>query len=270
MSRLTDNDRKFGPITYGPTGGWRPVRFVWSSGGGGDDDRAPRNDITVYAGGWCARVYLPNILQPWRQWVPTGHYAWAKSPDAGYWDVHSREYGFCLNDGFLTLFLGAQTHDSTTTQSKSWFLPWTQWDHVRHSIYQPDGSHFADIPGRGDWVNVLNDVLEKVGKAEFILDDYDGERIKATCYIEEREWHFGTGYFSWLKWFRKAMIKRSLSISFDKETGKEKGSWKGGTVGCSAEMQKGDTPEQSIRRYCDAEHRSKSGKYKMTFVGVAQ
>jgi hypothetical protein len=33
MSRLTDNDRHFGPMTWGRCGGWKPLRLVLSSGG---------------------------------------------------------------------------------------------------------------------------------------------------------------------------------------------------------------------------------------------
>lgn len=40
MGRLTDNDRKFGPITYARTD-WNPCRLVLSSGGDDDDDGDP-------------------------------------------------------------------------------------------------------------------------------------------------------------------------------------------------------------------------------------
>lgn len=269
MGRLTDNDKKFGPVTYAKVD-WNPISAVLSSGGDDDSGRPIRNSLTVYAFGYVARVYLPSIISQWKIWVPTGHYSWAKSPDSGYWDIHPREYGFRVNEGFLQIFLGAQTHDSVTTQSWSCFLPWTQWNFVRHSLYNPDGSHFWTEDNKNRDYKISSEQRELVQKTTFFIDDYDGERITATCYIEEREWHFGTGCFKWLKWFRKPMIRRDLSISFDKETGREKGSWKGGTVGHGIEMKNNETSEQAIRRYCDQEHKSKSGKYKMTFVGVAQ
>ena len=53
------------------------------------------------------------------------------------------------------------------------------------------------------------------------------------------------------------------------ETGREKGSWKGGTIGTSIEMLPGELHESAFRRYCDEEHRAKSGKYRIKFIGAA-
>ena len=76
---------------------------------------------------------------------------------------------------------------------------------------------------------------------------------------EEREWHFGTGWFKWLSWFRPRKIRRSLDLRFSGETGDRKGSWKGGTLGHSINMLAGEMHELAFRRYC-LEH-------KMTFIG---
>jgi hypothetical protein len=67
----------------------------------------------------------------------------------GYWDEHPREYGFRLSDGHLNIALGAQTMDSSTTQDWGCFLPWTQWRHVRHSLYGLEGEHFWTEPKAG-------------------------------------------------------------------------------------------------------------------------
>lgn len=273
MPRLTDNDRCLGPLTWGRAG-WNPLRVVFSTGGGDDD--YPRNHMTVYAFGWAVRVELPTRMQPWRQWVATGHYEWAKSPDAGYWDVHAREYGFCLNEGFLSLYLGAQTHDSVTTRMWSCFLPWTQWRHVRHSLFDAKGSHFWT-----DWERPrgfgLRDTWEARRAAEaacptvkFEIADHDGQRAIASTRIEEREWRFGEKWCCWLSLFRKPCIRRSLDIHFSTEVGNEKGSWKGGLVGTSIEMLPGELHEAAFRRYCEQEHRDKGGKYRITFMGPAE
>lgn len=182
MSRLTDNDKKFGPITYARTD-WRPWRMIWSSGGDNGDEREPRNDITVYAFGWCARVYLPNVIRSYRVKHIAQYWDAATIERLGrnwYYEVFPREYGFCLNEGFLTIFFGAQTHDSITTQSKSWFLPWTQWQFVRQSLYNPDGSHFWTEDKNNRNFKIESERRHAVPKVEFLLDDYDGERIKAS------------------------------------------------------------------------------------------
>lgn len=102
----------------------------------------------------------------------------------------------------------------------------------------------------------------------FGFEDFDGEMIVAICKIEEREWHKGTGWFSWLKYFSRPLIRRDLDMEFTKEVGPEKGSWKGGTIGHSVDMIQGDTPESAFRRYCATEHDARhSRKFKIRFIG---
>lgn len=270
MNKLTDNDRRFGPLTWGKSS-WNAIRAVFSTGGGIDE--CERNHLTIYAFGYVARITLPTRLKPWRQWVDTSHYNWSRGPGSGYWNVHAREYGFSLNEGFLQLFFGPQTHDSTTTKDWCKHLPWTQWRHVRKSLFDPNGNHFWtewDRP-RGFVFRDSFDArwaMEKACPAAvFEFDDHDGERIRAICRIEEREWRFGDGWFKWLSLFRKPMIRRCLDLAFSSEVGTDKGSWKGGTVGHSIDMLTGETPEQAFMRYCSQAHRAKNGGFSLRYVG---
>lgn len=276
MARLTDNDRHLGRfITYARHGdGWRPWRLVYSSGA--DEGCAGPNTLTAYAGGWVLRLKLPRLLDDYRvRHVATSWDAATVARLGRNWyeERHPREYGFSLNDGFLQVFLGAQTHDSTTTQSWSKFLPWTQWRHIRTSFFDGNGRHFWtewDRPRgfalRDDWA--ARKAVEKACPAAvFEFDDYDGKRIQATCRVEEREWRFGTGWFKWLSLFRAPRIRRSLSLEFSEEVGPEKGSWKGGTLGHGIDMLPDETPEAAFRRYCEQEHRSKYQRFRLTFVG---
>jgi len=269
MARLTDHDRKFGPITYARVD-WRPWRIMLSSGGDNDGESI-RNDLTIYALGWAARIYLPSILRPYRirHWPTSWDAATIERLGRNWYDeIFPCEYGFSISDGSLHLHYGAQTHDSVTTKSKCYFIPWQQWRFMRTSLYNPDGSHFFTQDGRGKFEELYakKEILPKV---KFEFDDYDGERIIATCHIEEREWHFGTGWFKWLRFFKKPMIRRDLSLNFSKEVGQEKGSWKGGTVGHSIEMEKGESCEQAFLRYCDNEHKAKSRRFKIKYVDQA-
>ena len=192
-----------------------------------------------------------------------------------YEEHHAREYGFSLSDGFLQVFLGAQTHDSTTTQSWCTHLPWTQWRFHRFSLYDAAGAEFwTQIERRGNGTkyrdfDAQREAEARCDKAVFLVDDFDGQRLTVTTHIEEREWKFGEGWFKWLSLFRKPKISRSLSINFDKECGPEKGSWKGGLCGTSIAMLPGELHEAAFRRYCDQEHRSKYSRYRITFVGAA-
>jgi hypothetical protein len=268
--RWSDENHHFGPFTYSRCrDGYKPLAIVLNSGAGEN----PGCHVRLNGLGHTLIIELPQVIKPWRQWVKTGHYEWAKSKDDGYWDEHSNEYGVSLSDGFLQVFLGAQTGDSTTTQNWCANLPWTEWRHIRLSFYDAAGKHFWtewETRGRAyraDW-RATKAAEAACPALVFEVEDHDGQRIKATTRIQEREWHFGTKWCKWLSWFRKPKLRRSLDIEFSSEVGTEKGSWKGGLIGTGIDMLPDELHESAFRRYCDQEHRSKSGRYRITFVGV--
>jgi hypothetical protein len=273
MTSLTDSDRTFGPLTWGKAT-WNPLRVVWSSGD--EEEGNYRNDVTVYAFGWIARLWLPNILQPFRIKHTANGWDAATVQRMGrdwYYETHPREYGFNLSDGSLQLFLGAQTHDSTTTQSAYWNLPWMHWRFVRHSYYGLGGeliwTELERNRARGmDRFAEQQAAKEETPTREFEILDFDKEIITSTTLIEEREWHYGTGWFKWLSLFVPPKIRRSLDIAFSAEVGPEKGSWKGGMLGDGIDMFQGELHEQAFRRYCEREHRAKYQQFKITFVGA--
>lgn len=267
--RWSDNDKYFGPFTYAYSARYRPLAVVLSScDEEGYNYQGPNSStLRLSAFGFTLIAQLPEIVSPRKEKFFPG---WDEATVARlgrnwYWDIDQREFGFSYSEGFLQVFRGRRTTSSLTDRTKSWFLPWTQWCHVRHSYYDLDGSHFwtepANMPA---WS--LSRLRENIKPAEdrcptvkYAFKDFDGEDIVATCRIEEREWRFGKGYFKWLSAFRRSMIKRSLCLDFSKETGRRKGSWKGGTLGHAIDMLAGEAPEAAFRRYC-AEH-------EMKFVG---
>lgn len=258
--RWSNNDRHFGPFTYSRDKGYRPLGVMLNSG----SDEFPGCSLRLQGFGHTLIVELPPVIRPWRRWIDTSKHAWA-GPNGGYWDEHAREYGFSVSDNFLQVHFGAQTHDSTTTQDWSCFLPWRSWRFFRYSLFDLQGAHFwtqleSDYPAGTARFEAQRFWDERVPKAVFVFNDFDGEEIRATTHIEEREWRFGTKWCSWLSLFRRPRIRRSLDINFDKETGRKKGSWKGGTLGHGIDMLPGELHEAAFRRYC-AEH-------SMTFVGA--
>ena len=274
MTRLTDNDKHLGPLTYARSD-WNPWRLVFSTGGG-DGDGERFNHITAYAFGWVVRLRLPRLMKPWRQWVDTSKYAWSTNPAGGYWEIHAREYGFSLSDGFLQVFFGPQTDDSTTTKDWCKHLPWTQWHFHRHSYYGLEGELLREWieprrrkrDGSGiDRFKEMFEFKETMPKVSFEIEDFDGQRIVATTLIEQRDYTFGEGWFQWLRFFRRNMVKRSLDIDFSAEVGPEKDSWKGGTVGHGIDMLPGELHEAAFQRYCDTEQRSRGGRYRIKFIG---
>lgn len=258
--RWGDNDKYWGPFTYSHSPGYRTLAVSLKSME--DEDEGSFSTIRLSAFGHSFIATLPPIIRPYRTKV-TPQWDAQTIERLGrdwYWDVDEREFGFSYSDGYLSMHFGRQTHDSSTTKQKGWFAPWTQWRHVRRSFYGLEGEHVATLPDTGKsyrddpdrWERerVIEDATPTVA---FGFADFDGEQLTATTKIEEREWRFGTGKFKWLSLFRRPKISRSLDIKFSGETGKRKGSWKGGTIGHSIEMRPGELHEAAFRRYC-AEH----------------
>jgi hypothetical protein len=270
--RWSDNDKYFGPFTYAPSDYDR-----WAFMLGSGDDEYPHCRIRVSALKRTLICRLPAILKPYKEWVDTTGQSWNKDKEGpqGFWDIHEREYGFTYSDKALHLHFGPQTHDSRTTKSKCYFLPWLNWRHVRTSHYDTNGNLYYTEPKLKDPLGNNNswrerqDIIDACPTVSFLFKDYDGQEITAKTTIQEREWHFGEGKFKWLSWFNKPMIRRSLDLRFSAEVGPEKGSWKGGTIGHSIDMESGELHEEAFKRYCENEHRSRGRKYKIEYVGKA-
>jgi len=258
--RWSDDDRYFGPFTYARERNYRTFTVIFTAG----ESEHPGNRLRISLLSHTLILSLPQMIPGHRVWVDTSRHSWA-SARGGYWDESEKQYGFSLVEGTLHLRFGEQTHDSDTDKSKCIFLPWRQWRFVGHRLYALDGKLFAQLPHRARFNSPQYAAQELLIKGcptqSFEFDDFDGERITATTKIEEREWAFGEGKFKWLSLFRRNKVRRSLDLRFSAETGKRKGSWKGGTLGHGIDMLPGELHEDAFRRYC-AEHG-------MTFVGTS-
>lgn len=271
--RWSDGDRYWGPFTYAnenrPDGRGREHRRVFGIyiTSRGDEDDGGFCLLRAHLLGRTLILRLPALFGPHRRWVDTSHYEWSNNPRGGYWEVSERSYGFLFTGGALHVDYGAKTNDSSSTdRSKVWFLPWRSWRHVRFSIYGLEGEHIwsqfdKDRPralavpklGQLTWWDQQRAAEAAAPKVEFEFLDFDKERLTAATQIQEREWRLGEGRFKWLSWFARPKITRSLAITFSGETGKRKGSWKGGTIGHSIEMKPGELHEAAFTRYC-AQH----------------
>ena len=276
--RWGDHDKYFGPFTYAHSKKeFNPFAVILGSG----DEDHPGSYLRIGAFHRTLICALPPVIPPHRIKVIAGSWDAATVARLGrnwYWNITEREYGFSYDHsagigsgGFFQLFLGRQTNDSSTEQRRGYFTPWNNWRHVRHSFYDLEGKHFWSEPERKSapftdeyWGN-LRAAEAECPTRTFAFADFDGEKLTAKTRIEERQWELGTGWFKWLCHFRKPIISRDLDIEFSGETGKRKGSWKGGTVGHSIEMLPGELHEVAFRRYC-AEHEMKFGGE----VGISQ
>ena len=127
---------------------------------------------------------------------------------------------------------------------------------VRHSLYDLDGVKFCDLPQYGRAFKYTYEASEAMKAAcpvaRFEFEDYDGERIVATCLIEEREYRRGKGIFR-LWYLGRNKCYRSVDLKFSSEVGRRKGSWKGGTIGHSCEISPGEHVQEALERYCAKE-----------------
>ena len=264
--RWGDNDRYFGPFTYAVDPRYPHWAVILKS----TDDENRGTSLRISLGKRTLIVALPPIVRPWKRKVVASGWDAATVERLGrdwYWDIHPREYGISYSEGFLQIPYGRSTHDSSTEQRWSCFLPWTQWRQVSHVLYDAEGVASQNIAS-AKW-EVYAPIKAALSKVKFAIEDFDGEKIAVDTYIEERVWLLGTGLFKWLGFFAPAKRRRSLDIAFSSEVGPEKGSWKGGTLGTGIEMLPGETHERAFRRFCEEDHRSKYRKYRIKLVSPA-
>lgn len=268
--RWGDNDRYYGPFTWSYSKNYPHWAVVLKADVSEDSD-CGTSSLRFSAGRCTLIMTLPQIIKPhMRRVVPGWDETTIKRLGRDYYDLATeRAYGFSYSDGFLQVYRGLRTDDSSTDRSWSRHLPWTQWRHVRHSFYGLRGEHLYDEPQTnmrlGDNWEARMAREETVPTVAFSFKDFDEQELVATTRIEEREWRLGTGWFKWLSWFRRAKVRRSLDIRFSDETGPQKGSWKGGTMGTGIDMLPGELHEEAFRRYCNEEHRSKYRNYSVRF-----
>jgi len=275
-SRWGDNDHNWGPFTYSHDGNTSRLFAVELTSQGDDEDESGDCTLCISAFGHTIISTLPPVVRPHRKKIYPISWDAETIQRLGrnwYYDIHPRRYGFSFyrDSGVgsavhLSVHYGVSTHDSSTDQQWGYFLPWTDWCHVRHSLYGLDGEHFHTERDGGPYPAERYDRMQEArGRCPtrtFAFRDFDGEYLTVETRIEEREWRLGTGWFRWLSVFSRPKTSRSLDLRFSGETGERKGSWKGGTTGHAITMLPGELHEPAFRRYCTENH--------MTFVGEVE
>lgn len=243
----------------------------------GDQGDYPGNKLVLQIWKYSAWIKLPNIIKPWAE----QHTFTRLSPEAEaeriaqhghlhYYEYHSRQFGFHLQTHGVHTNFGPSTWDSRTTKSRYFSFPWREFDMVSYSFRDANGVEHIE-KGKGVQLDykAKEAIKDAMPRYVFLLQDYDGEEIRAYCYMEKRVYRVGTGWVK--KYFGALRPTRTfvqLEISFDGETGPEKGSWKGGTTGTGSRAEKGDKHDAKflIEKYCAGTHRAKGSHYRMTLV----
>ena len=205
----------------------------------------------------------PEFVKPKVKWVDLTDKEWAtahpQTGKKGYTEFIQRSYGFSTCEDTVHVYYGIQPGNwssrdpKNSDHAKLFYIPWLKWErdyieflNLDHSVF----SVYRDNKNGSINFDSLNEHKAKVPKIKFIIKDFDGEEIVATCYLQNSRYSRGYGLFRFLKYFDTKDYTR-MDIAFDKETGYEKGSWKGGTVGTSCEIKPGETPTAAFLRYAN-------------------
>ncbi len=159
-------------------------------------------------------------------------------------DCEGRQYGFSYTDKSLFLYWGYGSGFNMGPDggfSKIIYMPWDYGSCVESKL----------IAKNGKWIDSLGWELDSLVKKEesfpytYTLRSGEVQKRTATVSVSRRVWYWRL--FKRLKIGPK-IDSTTLDVSFDGEVGERSGSWKGGAIGCSYEIKKGETTEQTVRR----------------------
>lgn len=116
------------------------------------------------------------------------------------------------------------------------------WNNTLEGMFSSNYTNFSDKKIPSDRVFKFYDYYDPYGKVS----------VRTRVNIEERQWI--RGKWKWLRAILRFLpgcngIQRTIDIKFQEETGSGRGSWKGGTLGCSFKMIKGETIDQCWDRF---------------------
>jgi len=123
---------------------------------------------------------------------------------------------------------------------KSFYFPWA-YKFYKREVLHKDG-WYTEQKGDNLWdKDVWGDkTLLETHPYTYTLNSGEKQYTTAEIYEEKRTWRnwFGLG----------KMMRHCIEVEFKNEMGERAGSWKGGTVGCSYQMKKGETALECLRR----------------------
>lgn len=120
-----------------------------------------------------------------------------------------------------------------------------EWKFMRHEVRRADGMWVPCGDGRKLGESDVPDGREVlVYPYWYQLKSGEVQKRTATIFVERRAWR--PRVLRWMGLIEK--VWTCIDVRFSEEVGERTGSWKGGCTGCSYELKRGETPEQSLRR----------------------
>lgn len=159
-------------------------------------------------------------------------------------DYEGRQYGFSFVDKSIFLYWGYGSGFNMGPEGgvcKIIYMPWDYGSCVESKLIAKNGKWIDSIGWDLDYLVIKKESFPY----KYTLKSGEVQNRTATVSVTRRVWYWRL--FKYLKIGPK-IDSTTLDVSFDDEVGEGAGSWKGGTIGCSYQMLKGETPEQTLRR----------------------
>lgn len=154
------------------------------------------------------------------------------------------KWGIAIHNKIIWIYRGGKGNMSGGNKWWTFHLPFITKEWVRTSILLKDGTWEHET--NGNRKHFYKEGWEqKQMKWEYdYTDSFDGEIIPTTIYVKEVEWNR-----KWLQWTTLfAENEKSIDVHFSKQCGREKGSWKGGTLQCGYILLPHETPLDCLKR----------------------
>lgn len=195
---------------------------------------------------WWSLIWLPLFIWGYGNVYITLPIKWVKmnKENEGY------DWGFYLYGGdqkwyqmFETLWIckGADVK----CIHMPWELTWVRTSSLRkdntweHETYRTGrNKSFWD---KDKWGGIL---FSETHPYHYNLSNGTVQEVLATIRVEEREWRWRA--CKWLPLTKK--VNKTIEIDFSSEVGERSGSYKGGTLGCSYTLKKGEEPWECLAR----------------------
>lgn len=129
---------------------------------------------------------------------------------------------------------------------------WKQTRRVKNELLNTNFSLYKDIQNIESDYDKVKEIEASQPYFLFNVMDYDKEELTVVGKLVRWTYVYGNGRFTRfiMKFFKEPEVYTRMELTFSKEVGTGKGSWKGGTVGHSVSLENLEDPVDAFKNYC--------------------
>jgi hypothetical protein len=149
-------------------------------------------------------------------------------------------YGIAIHNDTFWIYKGGDYDESLGQVTRNEYITWD----LRFFNYIFDGCKVKDVNNQWVEYDSSGNDNRKIYKYPFSYALQNGtiQDREIEVYVERQKWH--------RRWFPVlTTVQTTLNITFNKETGHDVGSYKGGVTGTGIEMKPNETIEDTIKRF---------------------